>query len=40
MEKVITGDLSPKDYCAGLDTLFQQELKAGMRPPVPAPKGA
>ncbi|MEV6425570.1 ABC transporter substrate-binding protein [Streptomyces sp. NPDC051662] len=40
MEKVITGDLSPKDYCAGLDKLFQQELKAGMRPPVPAPKGA
>ncbi|MER5788148.1 ABC transporter substrate-binding protein [Streptomyces sp. NPDC001980] len=40
MEKVLTGGLSPKDYCAGLDKLFQQELKAGARPPVPAPKGA
>ncbi|MFE7566959.1 ABC transporter substrate-binding protein [Streptomyces sp. NPDC057539] len=40
MEKVLTGSLSPKDYCAGLDRLFQQELKAGKRPPVPSPKGA
>ncbi|MEV7344656.1 extracellular solute-binding protein [Streptomyces sp. NPDC093544] len=40
MEKVLTGSLTPKDYCAGLDRLFQQELKAGKRPPLPAPKGA
>ncbi|MFE4670512.1 ABC transporter substrate-binding protein [Streptomyces sp. NPDC056716] len=40
MEKVLTGNLSPKDYCVGLDELFQQELKAGERPPVPVPKGA
>lgn len=40
MEKVLTGSLSPKDYCAGLDKLFQQQRKAGRRPPVPAPKEA
>jgi raffinose/stachyose/melibiose transport system substrate-binding protein len=40
LEKVLVGKLTPKDYCAGLDALFQQELKAGKRPPVPAPKGA
>ncbi|MBG0851381.1 extracellular solute-binding protein [Streptomyces spinoverrucosus] len=40
MEKVLTGDLSPKDYCAGLDKVFQEELKAGKRPPLPDPNGA
>jgi len=40
MEKVLVGQVSPKDYCAGLDKLFQQELKAGKRPPIPAPTGA
>jgi raffinose/stachyose/melibiose transport system substrate-binding protein len=39
MEKVLVGQLSPKDYCAGIDSLFQQELKAGKTPPVPAPMG-
>ncbi len=40
VEKVLTGQLSPQDYCAGLDKLFQEELQAGKRPPVPAPRGA
>ncbi|GAA3708831.1 extracellular solute-binding protein [Nonomuraea antimicrobica] len=40
MEKVLVGQLSPQDYCAGLDKVFQEELKAGQRPPVPAPTGA
>jgi raffinose/stachyose/melibiose transport system substrate-binding protein len=40
VEKVRVGKLSPQDYCAGLDKLFQEELKAGKRPPVPAPRGA
>ncbi|MFB7496459.1 hypothetical protein ACFC09_17530 [Streptomyces sp. NPDC056161] len=40
MEKVLTGSLSPKDYCAGLDKLFQQELKSGKLPTAPAPEGA
>lgn len=40
LEKVLTGSLSPKDYWAGVDKLFQEELKAGKRPPVPAPNGA
>jgi raffinose/stachyose/melibiose transport system substrate-binding protein len=39
MEKVLVGDVSPQDYCAGLDSLFQGELKAGKQPPVPAPTG-
>jgi raffinose/stachyose/melibiose transport system substrate-binding protein len=37
MDKVLAGQLTPKDYCAGLDSVFQQEFKAGKTPPVPAP---
>jgi raffinose/stachyose/melibiose transport system substrate-binding protein len=37
MEKVITGKVTPKAFCEGLDTLFQQELKAGKVPPRPRP---
>jgi raffinose/stachyose/melibiose transport system substrate-binding protein len=39
MEKVLVGKVSPKEYCAGLDTLFTEELAAGSRPPVPSPSG-
>jgi raffinose/stachyose/melibiose transport system substrate-binding protein len=40
INKVFTGQLSPKDFCAGVDALFQPEFKAGKVPPVPAPTGA
>lgn len=40
MDKVLTGQVSPSDYCKGLDKVFQEELKAGKRPAVPAPEGA
>jgi raffinose/stachyose/melibiose transport system substrate-binding protein len=38
--KVLTGQQSPKDFCAGVDSAFQSEFKAGKVPPVPAPAGA
>ena len=37
MDKVITGDLSPQAYLQGLDTIFAQELKQGLVPPLPKP---
>jgi raffinose/stachyose/melibiose transport system substrate-binding protein len=40
MEKVLVGNVSPKDYCAGLDKLFQEELATASRPSVPSPSGA
>ncbi|MFE2045865.1 ABC transporter substrate-binding protein [Streptomyces sp. NPDC059477] len=40
LEKVLVGQVSPAEYCAGLDKLFQEELKAGSLPPIPAPQGA
>lgn len=40
INKVFTGQLSPKDFCAGVDAAFQPEFKAGAVPPVPAPSGA
>ena len=40
MDKVLVGKVSPQDYCAGLDSTFQEELKSGDTPPVPPPTGA
>jgi raffinose/stachyose/melibiose transport system substrate-binding protein len=37
MDKVITGQMSPKDYLAGLDSIFAEERKQGLVPPLPAP---
>lgn len=37
MDRVITGALTPKDYCAGLQKVFSEELKAGKVPPIPKP---
>lgn len=37
MDKVITGKMTPAEYCAGLDKVFDPELKAGKVPPLPAP---
>ncbi|MET7402327.1 extracellular solute-binding protein [Dactylosporangium sp. NPDC005572] len=34
-EKVITGALSPQDYCKEIDSLFTSELTAGAVPPLP-----
>ncbi|WP_433380987.1 ABC transporter substrate-binding protein [Actinoplanes sp. CA-142083] len=34
-EKVITGDVSPQEYCKQIDTLFTAELAAGAVPPLP-----
>ncbi|WP_165552913.1 ABC transporter substrate-binding protein [Kribbella speibonae] len=36
-EKVITGKLSPADYCAGIQEKFAGELRAGKVPPAPQP---
>ena len=37
MDKVITGNLSPKAYLEGLDKIFAEELKQGLVPPLPKP---
>jgi raffinose/stachyose/melibiose transport system substrate-binding protein len=37
MDKVIVGDLSVSDYLSGLDTVFAEELSAGLVPPRPKP---
>ena len=34
LEKVLTDKMSPKDYCAQLNSLFQQEAKAGAVPQI------
>lgn len=34
MDKVLTGNLTPAQYCAQLDQIFQGELKAGTVPPI------
>ena len=39
MDKVIVGDLSVQDYLAGLQSIFDGELKAGLVPPLPKPAG-
>lgn len=36
-ERVIVGDLSPADYCAGIQKRFARELAAGRVPQAPAP---
>lgn len=36
MEKVLTRQMTPKEYCAGLDQVFRQELKEGAVPPLPS----
>ncbi len=38
-EKVLTGSLSPAEYCAGIDEQFVKEFKAGAVPTPPAPSG-
>lgn len=35
MDRVLTGDLTPEEYCEGLDELFQEELDDGKVPPIP-----
>jgi raffinose/stachyose/melibiose transport system substrate-binding protein len=40
INKVLTGQLSPQAFCAGVDSQFQAEFKAGSVPPVPPPAGA
>ncbi|MDX6724244.1 MAG: raffinose/stachyose/melibiose transport system substrate-binding protein [Solirubrobacteraceae bacterium] len=37
MEKVLTGDTTPKEYCARLDEIFQGELKKNLVPPLIKP---
>lgn len=34
LDKVLLGDVSPAEYCAGLDEVFQTELADGVVPPV------
>jgi raffinose/stachyose/melibiose transport system substrate-binding protein len=34
MEKVLTGDITPAEYTAGLDEVFKKELKEGKVPPI------
>jgi raffinose/stachyose/melibiose transport system substrate-binding protein len=38
MDGIITGALTAKHYCAGLDPVFQAELKAGLVPPLFKPR--
>lgn len=38
-EQVLTGKLSPADYCAGIQEQFAKEFAAGAVPPIPAPTG-
>jgi raffinose/stachyose/melibiose transport system substrate-binding protein len=40
IEKVWTGNLSPKDYCQGIQDTFAKELAAGQVPAVPKPGAA
>lgn len=40
INKVLTGQLTPQAYCAGIESQFQAEFKTGAIPPVPAPAGA
>ncbi|GAA1488089.1 ABC transporter substrate-binding protein [Brachybacterium sacelli] len=35
MDRVIIGQLSPEEYCKGLDELFQEEYEGGKVPPIP-----
>lgn len=37
MDKVLTGKITPKEYCAGLDEVFAEELEANKVPPIPKP---
>ncbi|GAA4431683.1 extracellular solute-binding protein [Georgenia halophila] len=37
MDRVITGQLTPEAYCAGLDELFRTEAEQGKVPPTPEP---
>jgi raffinose/stachyose/melibiose transport system substrate-binding protein len=40
INKVLTGQLTPQAYCAGIESQFQAEFKTGAVPPVPVPAGA
>jgi hypothetical protein len=40
MEKVLIGDTTPAEYCAELNQIFKQELKAGEIPPIIRPETA
>lgn len=40
MDKVITGSMTPADFCSGMDPVFQTELKAGKVPPLSSPQAA
>ncbi len=35
MDKVLTGDLTPAQYCSQLNDIFKQELNQGVVPPIP-----
>lgn len=35
MDRVIIGQLSPREYCEGLDEVFSEEAEAGKVPPIP-----
>lgn len=37
MDRVIVGELSPEDYLAGLQEVFDQEFADGLVPPMPSP---
>jgi raffinose/stachyose/melibiose transport system substrate-binding protein len=35
MDKVLTGNITPAQYCAQLDSIFKKELQQGVVPPIP-----
>ncbi len=39
MDKVLAGNMTPAEFCAGHDAIFKQEIAKGLVPSVPKPKG-
>jgi raffinose/stachyose/melibiose transport system substrate-binding protein len=37
MQKVLTGDITPAEFCSGLDDTFTKELKEGAVPKIIKP---
>jgi len=40
LQKILTGDLTPAEYCAGLDEVFKEDLEEGEVPPILKPGSA
>ena len=38
LQKVLTGDMTPAEYCRGLDEVFKEDLEEGEVPPIIEPR--